>query len=212
MSVMADYAAAHASIPVSEWDFRTIGELASALQRRTISSSELVELTIARIEALDTRLNAIVVRDFERAREAAGVADTALSRGERRPLLGVPVTVKEAFNVAGLPTTRGYPQYKDYIPAQDALVVSRLKTAGAVILGKTNVPEGLGDSSPTTISTAPPIIRGTSAAPPAVRRAARRPLLPPYSVRCRLGPTSGARRGCPRTSAASMLTNPRCGM
>jgi amidase len=145
MSVMADHAATHASIPVSEWDFCTIGELASALQRRTISSSELVEHTIARIEALDTRLNAIVVRDFERAREAARAADAALARGERRPLLGVPVTVKEAFNVAGLPTTWGYPQYRDYIPAQDALVVSRLKTAGAVILGKTNVPEGLGD-------------------------------------------------------------------
>jgi amidase len=117
MSVMADHASAHASIPVSEWDFCTIGELASALQRRTISSSELVEHTIARIEALDTRLNAIVVRDFERAREAANAADAVLARGERRPLLGVPVTVKEAFNVVGLPTTWGYPQYKDYLPA-----------------------------------------------------------------------------------------------
>jgi amidase len=117
MSVMADHASAHASIPVSEWDFCTIGELASALQRRTISSSELVEHTIARIEALDTRLNAIVVRDFERAREAANAADAVLARGERRPLLGVPVTVKEAFNVVGLPTTWGYPQHKDYLPA-----------------------------------------------------------------------------------------------
>jgi len=68
------------------------------------------------------------VRDFERAREAARAADAALARGERRPLLGVPGTVKEAFNVAGLPTTWGYPQCKEYVPEQDALVVSRLKT------------------------------------------------------------------------------------
>jgi amidase len=128
MAVMADHAGADNSIPVSEWDYCTIGELVSALRRRTISASELIEHTIARIEALDTRLNAIVVRDFERAREAARAADAALARGERRPLLGVPGTVKEAFNVAGLPTTWGYPQCKEYVPEQDALVVSRLKT------------------------------------------------------------------------------------
>ena len=128
MAVMADHAAADNSIPVSEWDYCTIGELVSALRRRTISASELIEHTIARIEALDTRLNAIVVRDFERAREAARAADAALARGEQRPLLGVPGTVKEAFNVAGLPTTWGYPQCKEYVPEQDALVVSRLKT------------------------------------------------------------------------------------
>jgi hypothetical protein len=69
MAVMADHAGADNSIPVSEWDYCTIGELVSALRRRTISASELIEHTIARIEALDTRLNAIVVRDFERARE-----------------------------------------------------------------------------------------------------------------------------------------------
>ena len=145
MAVMADHAAPDDSIPASEWDYCTIGELVSALQRRTISASELLEHAIARIEALDPRLNAIVVRDFERAREAARAADAALARGERRPLLGVPATVKEAFNVAGLATTWGYPQCRDYIPEQDALVVTRLKAAGAVVLGKTNVPEGLGD-------------------------------------------------------------------
>ena len=79
MAVMADHAGADNSIPVSEWDYCTIGELVSALRRRTISASELIEHTIARIEALDTRLNAIVVRDFERAREAARAADAALA-------------------------------------------------------------------------------------------------------------------------------------
>ena len=123
----------------------TINELADALASRRISASTLLEQIIKRIEALDTRLNAVVVRDFERAREAAHAADIALSQGERRPLLGIPFTVKEAINVAGLPTTWGFPEFKDFIPKEDALITSRAKRAGAVLLGKTNVPLGLGD-------------------------------------------------------------------
>ena len=134
-----------ASAPRAEWDYSTIKELTEALQARKISASELLEHTIARIEALDPRLNAVVVRDFERAREAASAADLALAVGDRRPLLGVPMTFKEAFNIAGLPTTWGFPQFKDFVPQEDALIVSRVKSAGAVILGKTNVPVGLGD-------------------------------------------------------------------
>ena len=129
----------------SEWDYRTATELVEALQARRISASELVEHTIARIEALDQRLNAVVVRDFERAREAAKAADAALARGERRPLLGLPITIKESFNIVGLPTTYGVPRFKDFVPAEDAVLVSRVKSAGAVILGKTNVPLLLGD-------------------------------------------------------------------
>jgi len=134
-----------ASIASSEWDYRTIKELVEALQVRKISASELIEHTIARIEALDQRLNAVVVRDFERAREAAKAADVALARGERRPLLGIPMTVKESFNIAGLPTTWGNPQFKDFVAKEDAVIVSRVKGAGAVILGKGNVPLALGD-------------------------------------------------------------------
>ena len=132
-------------IPASEWDYRTAKELTQALQARKISASELAERAIARIEALDQRLNAVVVRDFERAREVAKAADVALTRGERKPLLGVPVTFKEAFNIGGLPTTWGFPQFKDFVAKEDALIVSRVKSAGAVILGKTNVPLGLAD-------------------------------------------------------------------
>ena len=84
----------------------------------------------------------VVVRDFDRARAAARAADMALARGEERPLLGIPVTMKEPFNVAGLPTTWGFLRFKDFVPAEDALVVSRLKHAGAVITGKTNIPVG----------------------------------------------------------------------
>jgi amidase len=129
----------------SRWHYGTIKELSGALAARQISASELLELTIARIEALDKRINAVVVRDFERAREAARAADMALARGEQRALLGIPITVKEAISVAGLPTTWGFPQFKDFVPKEDAVIVSRVKREGAVLLGKTNVPLGLGD-------------------------------------------------------------------
>jgi amidase len=126
-------------------DYGGIKELVAALRAKTISAVELATHTIRRIEALDRRLNAVVVRDFERAQEAARAADAAIARGEVRPLLGVPMTVKEAFNVAGLPTSWGNPQYRDFMPEQDALIVSRVKRAGAIVLGKTNVPLGLRD-------------------------------------------------------------------
>jgi amidase len=133
------------SHPAARWAYRSAGELAQSLIGQEISALELTEAFIARIEALDGDLNAVPVRDFGRAREMAREADAALARGERRPLLGVPVTVKESYNVAGLPTTWGLPAFKDFIAEEDALAVTRLKGAGAVILGKTNVPLHLGD-------------------------------------------------------------------
>jgi amidase len=125
--------------------YRSASDLVQALVARRVSARELVDAAVARIEALDPKINAVVVRDFDRARTAADAADAALTRGERRPLLGLPMTVKEQFNVAGLPTTWGYPKFKDWRPDFDALVVERLKKAGAIILGKTNVPLGLAD-------------------------------------------------------------------
>jgi len=125
--------------------YRSAVDLVDALAARRISARELLDAAIARIEALDPKINAIVVRDFDRGRDAADAADAALARGERRPLLGLPMTVKEQFNVAGLPTTWGYAKFKDWRPDFDALAVQRLKAAGAVILGKTNVPLGLSD-------------------------------------------------------------------
>jgi amidase len=125
--------------------YRRATDLIEALADKTISSRELVDDAIARIEALDGKINAVVVRDFAAARDAAKAADEALARGERRPLLGLPMTVKEQFNIAGLPTTWGKPDFKDWRPTEDALVVTRLKAAGAVILGKTNVPINLSD-------------------------------------------------------------------
>ena len=128
-------------------DFKhaTAGDLADALARREVSAVELADTAIAAIEAGDGPINAVVVRDFERGRAAAKAADAALARGERAPLLGVPMTVKEAHNVAGLPTTWGLAHAKDFIAAEDSVGVQRLKGAGAVILGKTNVPPNLSD-------------------------------------------------------------------
>ena len=125
--------------------YRSATDLIQALAARQISARELLDAAITRIEALDPKINAVVVRDFERARAAADAADAALGRGERRPLLGLPMTVKEQFNVAGLPTTWGQPQFRDWRPGADALAVQRLKAAGAIIIGKTNVPVALAD-------------------------------------------------------------------
>ncbi|MFJ6378387.1 amidase [Kitasatospora sp. NPDC092039] len=128
-----------------EWSFQTAERLAAALRAGEVTSVELTDEAIARIERDDKTINAICVPDFDRARAAARGADQARARGEDRPLLGIPVTVKESYDVAGLPTTWGMPPHRDYLPAEDAVQVSRLKAAGAVVLGKTNVPVGLQD-------------------------------------------------------------------
>lgn len=128
-----------------EWNFRSAEELSAALRAGDVTSVELTDEAIACIERDDEVINAICVPDFDRARAAARGADRARARGEDRPLLGVPVTVKECYDVAGLPTTWGMPQHRDHVPAEDAVQVSRLKAAGAVVLGKTNVPLGLQD-------------------------------------------------------------------
>ncbi|GLH80403.1 amidase [Bradyrhizobium sp. SSBR45G] len=129
----------------SQWTFATAVETAKALAHGEVSSVELTQLAIDRIVRHDTRINAVCMRDFDRALEAARAADAALARGERRPLLGLPLTVKESYNVAGLPTTWGFPQQKDFIAAEDALAITRVKDAGGIVLGKTNVPFALGD-------------------------------------------------------------------
>lgn len=120
-------------------------ELVSALANKKISSEELLDETIARIERYDKSINAMPVRDFEQARIAAKKADKLLAEGNKSPLLGLPISVKESFNVVGMPTTWGNPQYKNWMPQEDSLVVTRLKTAGANIIGKSNVSFMLGD-------------------------------------------------------------------
>ncbi len=129
----------------SNWSFKSAVEQSLALAAKQVSAVELAQDAIDRIERHDGQINAICVRDFDRALEAARAADAARARGETRALLGLPITVKDSYNIAGLPTTWGFPQHKNFIPPEDALSVSRVKAAGGVILGKTNVPVALGD-------------------------------------------------------------------
>lgn len=119
--------------------------LATAAAIRSGETTALAECdaAIARIEAGDGAINAVVVRDFDRARDAARAVDAEPNTG--KPLLGVPMTVKESFDVAGLPTSWGFAEHADHIAAEDAVAVRRLKAAGAVVLGKTNVALGLAD-------------------------------------------------------------------
>jgi amidase len=128
-----------------ELDYGSTTELVRALAARRISAQELLDHTIARIEYYNPPLNAVVVRDYERARTAAVAADAALVRGDRRPLLGIPMTVKESFNVAGLPMTWGIPMFENWRSDEDATAVARLKAAGAIVIGKTNVSFALSD-------------------------------------------------------------------
>src|SRR3954464_8343012 len=85
----------------SDWSFKSAVELSDALAARKVSAVELAQDAIARIERHDGKINAICVRDFERGLAAARAADAALARGETRPLLGIPMTIKDSFNVAG---------------------------------------------------------------------------------------------------------------
>lgn len=117
---------------------------AAAIARGELSPLEAVDAAIGRIEALDGPINAVVIRDFDRARDAAR-AMTAAGPGPDQPLFGLPMTIKESFDVAGLPTSWGIPEFRDAIATRDAVVVQRLKRAGAIMLGKTNVPPHLAD-------------------------------------------------------------------
>jgi hypothetical protein len=126
--------------------FRSALDLAAAIRARQVGARELLDLYVDRIGRLDPRINAVVVRDEEAARAQADAADAALAKGTLRgPLHGVPMTVKESFDLAGHPTTWGLPDYREHRAAEDALAVQRLKAAGAVVFGKTNVPVLLAD-------------------------------------------------------------------
>ncbi|MFP2902643.1 amidase family protein, partial [Corallococcus sp. 4LFB] len=124
----------------------TTTELAAALRERHVSAVEVLDVFLARARQLNPALNAVVTWDEAQARKRAEDADAALSRGELwGPLHGVPFTVKDAFSTQGLRTTSAHPAFAEYVPARDATVVARLKAAGAVLFGKTNLPPFAGD-------------------------------------------------------------------
>ena len=130
----------------AEIAFRPAHELAGLLRQRDVSAVELLQLYLERVQRFNPALNAVVVTDEENALQRAQDMDRALAKGEHcGPLHGVPITVKEAFNVAGLPTTWGHESMRGNVPHESAVTVQRLQDAGAVVFGKTNVPVQLAD-------------------------------------------------------------------
>jgi amidase len=125
---------------------RPAHELAAAIRRRALSSRELLDHFLARVERLNPPLNAVVTLDVEGARRAADAADAAVARGDALgPLHGIPMTVKDTYETAGIRTTCGFPPWSEHVPEADAETVRRLRDAGAVIFGKTNTPALAGD-------------------------------------------------------------------
>jgi amidase len=120
--------------------------LTIAVRNREVSSRELLDGYLDRVERLNPALNAVVTLDVDRARDAAAAADEATARGDDvGPLHGLPITIKDAIEVGGVRSTGGAVALTDHVPAADAPVVARLKAAGAIVFGKTNVPEWSGD-------------------------------------------------------------------
>jgi amidase len=120
--------------------------IAARIRSKELSAVEALDYFRARIERFNPSVNAVVVLDWERAYETARARDAALASGVLAgPLHGVPMTIKESFDVGGLPTTRGDPQLANHLAVEDDIVVQRLRAAGAVLFGKTNVPLHLTD-------------------------------------------------------------------
>ena len=121
--------------------FASVQKLAEAIRNRHISATEVLDAHLAQIDKYNPQLNVIVTLNRDEARVRASQADAALARGELwGPLHGVPITIKDGFSTAGIRTTSGFPLWADHVPEVDAPVVKRLRTAGAILLGKTNLP------------------------------------------------------------------------
>jgi amidase len=133
-------------MPALPLHFRSATELARLLRARKVTASALLEDCLGQYKAHNKALNAVVVTDIPRAKKAAAAADRRLRAGKPKgPFDGVPMTAKESFDMAGLPSTWGDPRFKDNIASSDAVAMQRLEEAGAVVYGKTNVPLMLAD-------------------------------------------------------------------
>src|SRR5262245_18261199 len=122
--------------------FLTAVELIRSMRARELSAVEVMRAHLAQIDRVNPKVNAIITLLPERALEGARAADAALARGDAvGPLHGLPIAHKDLLPTKGIRTTSGSPIYKDFVPDEDALIVERLRRAGALALGKTNVPE-----------------------------------------------------------------------
>ena len=125
-------------------EFKPATELLELLRTRKIGAVELLNLHLARVEKYNPTLNAVVARDVEKALNAARQADN-LKAGDLAPLHGLPMTIKDSYEVVGMPATCGFPFLAKHVPHQDADAVAQLKAAGAIVFGKTNLPTGAFD-------------------------------------------------------------------
>ncbi|HZR41666.1 MAG TPA: amidase [Ktedonobacteraceae bacterium] len=126
--------------------FSSTTRLATAIQAGHVSATEVLEAHLAQIATHNPTLNAIITLDAEHAYQRAREADEALARGEHwGPLHGVPFTLKDSHATAGMRTTTGFPPLADYVPDFDSTITARLKAAGGILIGKTNVPVMLAD-------------------------------------------------------------------
>ena len=160
-------------MPRDDLHFRSATELTQLLRDGEVSSVELLELFLARIDEHNPAINAVVALDADPARARAAEADAAGRRGESWGALhGLPMTVKDAFETEGLVTTSGATELRDHVPARDADAVARLRSAGAIVFGKTNLPRYAGDMQTHNELYGAPTTHGRSTArsvdPPAV--------------------------------------------
>ncbi len=131
---------------VSDLAYASASKIAEEIKRKRISSVEALEFFLARVDSLDTSINSVVTLDPERARAEAALADAERAAGKSRGALhGVPMTIKDSYQTEGMRTTSGAPELRNYVPEEDAWPVARLREAGAIIYGKTNLPIYAGD-------------------------------------------------------------------
>ena len=192
--------------------FTPATELARLYRRRAASPLEVMQAALARIDAVNPQVNAFVTLARDEALREARRATAAMRRGKALPpLFGVPVGIKDVTQTKGILTTYGSTLYKDHVPDVDALVVERLRAAGAIVLGKTNTPEFA--FGPNTVNAVFGATRNpwNLAAPPAARAAGprrrwRRACVPSPKARI-----SAARCAGPRPIAAWWASGPRRG-
>ena len=129
-------------MPVSELCFTAATDLVRMIRRKDVSVTEVMEAHLAQVDRVNPTVNAIVTYHPDRALDQARKADEAIARNEAQgPLFGLPIAHKDLVLTKGVRTTYGSPIFRDFIPDQDELIVERLKQAGAISFGKTNVPE-----------------------------------------------------------------------
>lgn len=131
---------------MTDLGFRSASDLVAAVKAKEVGSRELLDLLLDRVDRHNPAVNAVITLDAERARAAADAADAATARGEDLgPLHGLPMTIKDVFETEGLRSTSGAPDLMEHVPDHDAGAVARLKDAGAIVFGKTNLPLYAGD-------------------------------------------------------------------